>query len=87
MSMHDERDWGTLARLLVAPGGFTRILLGKLGARFVVGVAQMALLLGWGTGSSASARLVAVGLPRAHDRGGLRGRRGRDAGRRHRTDA
>src|SRR5262249_23450567 len=26
MSMHDERDWGTLARLLVAPGGFTRIL-------------------------------------------------------------
>jgi ABC-2 type transport system permease protein len=48
MSMHDERDWGTLARLLVAPGGFTRILLGKLGARFVVGIAQMALLLGWG---------------------------------------
>src|SRR5262249_26459448 len=28
MSMHEERDWGTLARLLVAPGGFTRILLG-----------------------------------------------------------
>ena len=24
MSMHDERDWGTLSRLLVAPGGFTR---------------------------------------------------------------
>jgi ABC-2 type transport system permease protein len=48
MSMHDERDWGTLSRLLVAPGGFTRILLGKLGARFVVGVVQMVLLLGWG---------------------------------------
>ncbi len=48
MSMHDERDHGTLARLLVAPGGFTRILLGKLAARFVVGVAQMLLLLGWG---------------------------------------
>jgi ABC-2 type transport system permease protein len=48
MSMHDERDWGTLARLLVAPGGFTRILLGKLAARFVVGCAQMLLLLGWG---------------------------------------
>jgi len=48
MSMHDERDWGTLARLLVAPGGFTRILLGKLGARFVVGVVQMLLLLAWG---------------------------------------
>ncbi len=48
MSMHDERDWGTLARLLVAPGGFTRILLGKLAARFVVGVVQMLVLLGWG---------------------------------------
>jgi ABC-2 type transport system permease protein len=47
MSMHDERDWGTLARLLVAPGGFTRILLGKLAARFVVGVAQMMILLAW----------------------------------------
>src|SRR5262249_18892869 len=47
MSMHDERDHGTLGRLLVAPGGFTRILLGKLTARFVVGVVQMLLLLGW----------------------------------------
>jgi len=47
MSMHEERDWGTLARLLVAPGGFTRILLGKLSARFVVGVVQMIVLLGW----------------------------------------
>lgn len=48
VTMHDERDWGTLSRLLVAPGGFTRILLGKLGARFLVGVVQMLLLLGWG---------------------------------------
>lgn len=48
MSMHDERDSGTLARLLVAPGGFTPILLGKLAARFVVGVVQMLVLLGWG---------------------------------------
>ena len=48
MSMHDERDWGTLSRLLVAPGGFTRILLGKLAARFVVGVVQMLILLAWG---------------------------------------
>jgi len=47
MSMHDERDWGTLPRLLVAPGGFTRILLGKLTARFVVGVVQMVVLLVW----------------------------------------
>jgi ABC-2 type transport system permease protein len=47
MSMHEERDWGTLARLLVAPGGFTRLLLGKLAARFVVGVVQMIVLLAW----------------------------------------
>lgn len=47
MSMHDERDHGTLARLLVAPGGFRRILLGKLAARFVVGVVQMLVLLAW----------------------------------------
>src|SRR5439155_1025543 len=48
MSMHDERDWGTLPRLLVAPGGFTRLLLGKFGARFVVGVVQMLCLFLWG---------------------------------------
>jgi ABC-type multidrug transport system permease subunit len=48
LSMHDEREWGTLARLLVAPGGFTRILLGKLAARFVIGVVQMLALLVWG---------------------------------------
>ncbi len=48
MSMHDERDAGTIARLLVAPGGFTRVLLGKLAARLVVGIVQMLLLLGWG---------------------------------------
>jgi ABC-2 type transport system permease protein len=48
LTMHDERDWGTLARLLVAPGGFTPILLGKLAARFVVGFAQMLVLLAWG---------------------------------------
>ncbi|HXJ33426.1 MAG TPA: ABC transporter permease [Candidatus Eisenbacteria bacterium] len=65
MSMHDERDWGTLVRLLVAPSGFTRLLLGKLGARFVVGFVQMLLLLAWGhwvygvsLGSSPSAFLL-----------------------------
>ena len=35
-------------RLLVAPGGFTPILFGKLMARFAVGVVQMIVLLGWG---------------------------------------
>jgi len=48
MSMHDERDWGTLPRLLVAPGGFTRLLLGKFVARFLVGVVQMLCLFLWG---------------------------------------
>jgi ABC-type multidrug transport system permease subunit len=48
MGMHDERDWGTLPRLLVAPGGFTWMLIGKLGARFVLGVAQMLVLFLFG---------------------------------------
>ncbi|MCW5889332.1 MAG: ABC transporter permease [bacterium] len=47
MSMHDERDSGTLPRLLIVPGGFTRIMLGKLAARLVVGVVQMLGLLLW----------------------------------------
>ena len=47
-ALHDERDWGTLPRLLVAPVGFTRMLLGKLGARFCLGVVQMLVLLLWG---------------------------------------
>lgn len=46
--LHDERDWGTLPRLLVAPAGFTWMLLGKLGARYVLGVVQMIVLLLWG---------------------------------------
>ncbi len=78
MSMHDERDWGTLARLLVAPGGFTRILLGKLAARFVVGVMQMLRAARLGPFRlRCLARLVADRLRAAHDgrrvRGGGRG--------------
>jgi len=60
--MHDERNWGTLTRLLVAPAGFARLLAGKLGARFVAGFVQAMLLLLWGhwvfgvsLGSSAAA--------------------------------
>ena len=48
MALHDERDWGTLPRLLVAPAGFTWMLLGKIGARYVLGVVQMIILLVWG---------------------------------------
>jgi len=47
LGLHDERDWGTLPRLLVAPAGFTRMVLGKLGARAVLGVVQLAVLLLW----------------------------------------
>ena len=82
MSMHDERDWGTLSRLLVAPGGFTRILLGKLAARFVVGVVQMLVLLGWGHfvfGVSLGSSPLAIAA--AHAGVGLRGGGGRHAGR------
>lgn len=48
MGVHDERDWGTLGRLLVAPSGFTPLLIGKLLARFVVGLLQMLCLFLWG---------------------------------------
>lgn len=47
MALHDERDWGTLPRLLVAPAGFTWMIIGKLGARFVLGLVQMLVLLLW----------------------------------------
>ena len=48
LSVHSERDNGTLERLLVAPGGFSWFLSGKLAARFLLGVLQMMLLLLWG---------------------------------------
>lgn len=47
MSLHDERDWRTMPRLLVATTSLPALLIGKLGARFVVGVAQLLLLLAW----------------------------------------
>ncbi len=66
-TMHDEHDWGTLARLVVVPGGIARILFGKLAARFAVGIVQMVALLAWGhwmfrvsLGSSPGAFLVLV---------------------------
>lgn len=47
-SLHREASSGTLARLLVAPVGFGRILHAKLALRAVVGAGQMLVLLGWG---------------------------------------
>jgi ABC-2 type transport system permease protein len=39
-AMHDELGAGTLTRLLVAPVAFSRLVIGKVGVRFVVGCAQ-----------------------------------------------
>jgi ABC-type multidrug transport system permease subunit len=49
LTLFDERDWGTLKRLQVSGAPLTGLLLGKLFARFIVGVVQMVLLfaVGW----------------------------------------
>lgn len=47
-SMHRETRSGTLARLLIAPLGFGRILYAKLLLRALIGAAQMLVLLLWG---------------------------------------
>lgn len=67
MALHDENDWRTLSRLLVAPASFNALVLGKLAARFVVGVVQFLLLLLWARfafgvslGSSPTAVIVLV---------------------------
>jgi ABC-2 type transport system permease protein len=46
--LHDERDWGSITRLLIAPIPRASLLGGKLVARFVVGLAQLALLFAYG---------------------------------------
>jgi ABC-2 type transport system permease protein len=49
LTLFDERDWGTLKRLTVSGAPLTGLLLGKLFARFIVGIIQMVLLfaVGW----------------------------------------
>jgi ABC-type multidrug transport system permease subunit len=49
LGLIDERDWGTLMRLRVSGAPLIGILIGKVSARFVVGLMQMILLfvLGW----------------------------------------
>ncbi len=49
MGLIDERDWGTLARLRVSGAPLASVLIGKLIARFMVGLGQMIVLLaaGW----------------------------------------
>jgi ABC-2 type transport system permease protein len=46
--LRDERDWGTVTRLRMAPIGRATLLGGKLLARFTVGVAQMMILFVFG---------------------------------------
>ena len=46
--LHDEREWGAITRLLIAPIPRMSVLGGKLLARFVVGLVQLALLFAYG---------------------------------------
>ena len=48
LGLIDERDWGTLARLRVTGAPLTGTLIGKLLARFLVGMLQMVVLLAIG---------------------------------------
>jgi ABC-2 type transport system permease protein len=49
LGLLDERDWGTLDRLRALPIAAANVLVGKLLARFLIGIAQMTILLavGW----------------------------------------
>jgi ABC-type multidrug transport system permease subunit len=46
--LHDEREWGAITRLRLAPIPRVAVLGGKLLARFVVGLAQLVLLFLYG---------------------------------------
>jgi len=48
LGLLDERDWGTFDRIRATPIATRNVLLGKLAARFIVGVAQMILLFAVG---------------------------------------
>jgi ABC-2 type transport system permease protein len=63
--LRDERDWGTLTQLRAAPISRFTLLGGKLLARFVVGVGQMAVLFAFGHGAfdvSLGRSMTAFGL-------------------------
>ena len=48
LGLLDERDWGTLDRIRAMPIAPRNVLLGKLAARFMVGMAQMIVLFAVG---------------------------------------
>jgi ABC-2 type transport system permease protein len=56
--LHDEREWGSITRLRIAPIPRASILGGKLLARFVIGLVQLVLLFLYGH--------VAFGLSLGH---------------------
>jgi ABC-2 type transport system permease protein len=63
--LHDERDWGAITRLQIAPIARMSILGGKLLARFLVGLVQLVLLFLYGHlvfGLSLGNAPVALGL-------------------------
>jgi ABC-type multidrug transport system permease subunit len=68
LGLLDERDWGTLERVRATPMPVATLLLAKLGARFAVGTAQMALLFAFGWlvfGASLGPEPWALALPTA----------------------
>lgn len=66
--LHDERDWGTLTRIEIAPVGRSAFLSGKLLARFALAELQLLLLFGFGhlafglSLGPSMATFIAVGL-------------------------
>jgi ABC-type multidrug transport system permease subunit len=68
LGLLDERDWGTLMRVRAMPAPFSVFLIAKLGARFLVGMVQMALLFAVGHlvfGASLGSEPWALALPTA----------------------
>ena len=69
----DERDWGTFDRIRAMPVAAHNVLLGKLAARFIVGMAQMILLFAVGYFFFGDvARPTALGVAAAHGEHRLR---------------
>lgn len=66
LTLFDERDWGTLRRLRAGGASLVGVVLGKLLARFVVGLVQMTVLfaIGWALfGVSLGSDPLALVLP------------------------
>ena len=62
LTLFDERDWGTLRRMRVSGAPLTGLLLGKLIARFIVGIVQMVLAVRGRIGCCSESRSGAIPL-------------------------